>query len=789
MRTFYTILLTLFTVLSLQAQNIFEENFDSGLPSDWTVETNATDGGWLNGTNVELSSQSFPIPDMGSDKVMATNEDNCNCDKSKDLLITPSIDLSGVSAAFLSCDVFFGKQTYEGADEQLFVEYSLDGGESWTVIKEVEASVVDNDINWANFKFPLNDVVGQSDVLLGFLYTDGNGWLYGAAIDNVIIYEPDVILDAAITDITTTQILLAPSTTDITGVITNTGFEAINSLDITWSDGTNSYTQNFDNLNIGSTETYNFTHPDKLNVTLGSMDIVVSISNVNGMQDEDPSNDEMSISVSGVESVPTKVVIGEEATGTWCGWCPRGAVKLEEMAENYPDTWIGIAVHNGDPMAVAEYDGSMGVGGYPSGHVDRLFKDVDPGDFETYYNERKDVIPPAGLSITATYDENTRKATMEVRGDFIKQLEGDYRYNLVMVENGVTGTGSGYAQSNYYSGGGAGPMGGYEDLPETVPAEDMVYDHVARAILGGWAGEQGSLPATIIPGENYTYEFTYTIPESYNAFNMEAVAMLISPDGEILNGAKVDIPATPLLKADFDFTVAGMSVDFTNMSTSNAATFTWSFDDGNISTEENPVHTYATAGSYNVCLIVSDGETGEDQACKTVEIAEPPVAAFTYEVVSGMTYKFTDASTGAASWNWDFGDGGTSALQNPVHSFSNGSSFEVCLTVANQGGSTDKSCQTVSTMVGIIEGTAFNALNVYPNPSNGLVRADIELKEVQDLQVQISNALGQVIITNDYKNVNNSSLQFDLSNAASGIYFLEAKTENGMARQQIVLTK
>ena len=67
----------------------------------------------------------------------------------------------------------------------------------------------------------------------------------------------------------------------------------------------------------------------------------------------------------------------------------------------------------------------------------------------------------------------------------------------VVVEDGVRGTGSGYNQVNAYSGGANGPMGNYHNLPNPVPAAQMVYDHVARAILGNWVGTEASLPTSV----------------------------------------------------------------------------------------------------------------------------------------------------------------------------------------------------------------------------------------------------------------------------------------------------
>jgi len=207
----------------------------------------------------------------------------------------------------------------------------------------------------------------------------------------------------------------------------------------------------------------------------------------------------------------------------------------------YPDTWIGIAVHNGDPMTVDEYDAGIGpyIGfAYPGGIVDRTIA-CDPSEFEAAYIERMEEIAPAGIIIeNKSFNTTTGELSFTVTADFIVTVS-DYRLNAVIVENGVTGTGAGWDQANYYSGGANGPMGGYEDLPDPVPAEDMVYEHVARAILGTFVGAEGSLPATVNAGESHSYEFSITVEEDWDINKLEIVGMLIDfATGQIENASK-----------------------------------------------------------------------------------------------------------------------------------------------------------------------------------------------------------------------------------------------------------
>ena len=71
--------------------------------------------------------------------------------------------------------------------------------------------------------------------------------------------------------------------------------------------------------------------------------------------------------------------------------------------------------------------------------------------------------------------------------------------------------GSGYNQSNAYAGGGNGVMGGFETLPSSVPAAQMVYDHVARVIAPSFTGYANSFPAVVNSGESHTINFSFLL--------------------------------------------------------------------------------------------------------------------------------------------------------------------------------------------------------------------------------------------------------------------------------------
>ena len=141
---------------------------------------------------------------------------------------------------------------------------------------------------------------------------------------------------------------------------------------------------------------------------------------------------------------------------------------------------------------------------------------------------------------------------------------------------------------------------------------------------------------------------------------------------------------------------APLQIRFTDQSTGSPVSWAWDFENDGIidSTEQDPTWIYNSAGTYTVKLTVTN-DAGSDDETKTGYItvtAAPiaPVAAFTVNVTSGtapLTVHFTDQSIGAPiSWTWEFGDGESSAEQNPSHTYSAPGNYTVTLTVSNVDG-------------------------------------------------------------------------------------------------------
>jgi hypothetical protein len=187
------VLLTIFTAFALSnsfAQVIWSEDFEGAvppaIPGTFTQATLATDGGWKSGTGTGLSSANFPIGDHS--KIVATNDDGCNCNKSADVLKFPSINLAAYPAnVYLQFDMVFAGGTYNNITETAEIQYSTNGGATWTTLSTIAGT---NSLSWVTRAYALTPVLGQANVLLAIKYSDGGDWLFGLALDNIKVLVP-----------------------------------------------------------------------------------------------------------------------------------------------------------------------------------------------------------------------------------------------------------------------------------------------------------------------------------------------------------------------------------------------------------------------------------------------------------------------------------------------------------------------------------------------------------------------------------------------------------------------
>ncbi|NVK63796.1 MAG: T9SS type A sorting domain-containing protein [Flavobacteriales bacterium] len=342
---------------------------------------------------------------------------------------------------------------------------------------------------------------------------------------------------------------------DIMGTVKNLGSDPITALSVTWDDGSGPNQDNITGLNIQPNQTYQFTSPTQLNSVAGSSYTIDLNATITG--DADLTNNDIQVSTVALTQIPTKYVVGEEKTGTWCGWCPRGAVGLANMES--VSEFIGIAIHNGDPMTIAAYDSGINTyipGGYPGGGVDRVLEgNPSASNFLYMHNERVGATVPCDVkNLSAVYDPAAGNITVSGESEWYGSVSGNYRFSCVIVEDDVMGTGSDWGQENYYSGEPAGTMqfpsgvnGGFDFSTagsSVNPADFGGYDHVARYLSDDdILGDAGSLPSGSVPLGVHSHTFDPIPANVVNDLNKaHAVVMIVNADnGEILNAYKTAI--------------------------------------------------------------------------------------------------------------------------------------------------------------------------------------------------------------------------------------------------------
>ena len=339
----------------------------------------------------------------------------------------------------------------------------------------------------------------------------------------------------------------------------NRGAFSVNSMDLNYRvNGGATVTSSLNSLSIGSGDFYNTTHPTAWTPSAdGSYTIEAWASNINGNADGVNSNDTVTFKVSAVANPPQRVVVIEEKTGTWCGWCPRGLIGMDDMTSQYPNTVAGIAVHNADPMEVGVYDNNIGTvapGGYPGSAVDRILgPDPNTADLQTAYNLRQDVAATVAVGIDkVNYDEVSGQISVDISAEFFADFDNaDLRLLMVLTEDSVYGTGAGYAQANYYSSASQNiALNGYgrnwQTSPAVIPASEMKYDHVARGIYPNFFGDVNSIPANVTFGQQVTHTLTASLPTSVlDDDKVHVIVMLVNNDTyEVLNSKSTKLKSS-----------------------------------------------------------------------------------------------------------------------------------------------------------------------------------------------------------------------------------------------------
>jgi PKD repeat protein len=176
-------------------------------------------------------------------------------------------------------------------------------------------------------------------------------------------------------------------------------------------------------------------------------------------------------------------------------------------------------------------------------------------------------------------------------------------------------------------------------------------------------------------------------------------------------------------------------------------------------------------GTYTLFWSVTEGNC---QAVDSLQVLVnvQPFAAFSY-AIAGLTVTFSNVSQFATSWQWDFGDGNTSVLQNPTHSYTSSGVYNVCLIATDTCGS-DASCQAIN--ISLLGNAAVqpSTVSVWPNPfQDDLWIADLSIQD-EPLRYEIYDANGRVMLQGGFESWNGPH-RLALSSLAPGMYLISIR--------------
>ncbi len=247
----------------------------------------------------------------------------------------------------------------------------------------------------------------------------------------------------------------------------------------------------------------------------------------------------------------------------------------------------------------------------------------------------------------------------------------------------------------------------------------------------------------------------------------------------------ITLRVNPLVKAKFETPLTGCApYDAVFQNTSDGGiSFLWSFGDGTTSTQQNPTHRYQNPGVYNVRLIANDSTTcnkTDTSAFFPITVLAKPTARFSWAPnppQANVPVSFTNLSTGAVRYTWDFGDGQTSTDINPVHEYDATNNYTVTLYAYNSGGCVDSFTLVVATLV--------NPLLDVPNaftPSQGGINSIIYVRGfgIGKMDWKIYNRWGQLVFHSTNKRSGwNGTFKGKLQPMDVYTYTLEAELTDG----------
>ncbi|GLU44904.1 PKD domain-containing protein [Allomuricauda sp. NBRC 101325] len=289
-----------------------------------------------------------------------------------------------------------------------------------------------------------------------------------------------------------------------------------------------------------------------------------------------------------------------------------------------------------------------------------------------------------------------------------------------------------------------------------------------------------------------TYNVTLTVTDEGGLTDMTTITIIVS--GTVNPQAPIAVIAATPESGD-----APLEVTFTGSNSTDdvgVIGYSWDFGDGGTSTLADPIYVYATTGTYNAVLTVTDGDGLTDTATIAILVREPgtnlaPLAVISATPESGngpLEVDFTGSDSTddleVVSYAWDFGDGNSSSEADPSHTFNDPGVYTVELTVTDADGLTDTETITIE----VFEAEADNIVGIIaPNPAPDVDGfANIQLRQMSSntvlTYIHLHDSTGKLVGTYNASqsyDMTMDAYRIQVSTFRSGLYYVTIERDNG----------
>ncbi len=313
---------------------------------------------------------------------------------------------------------------------------------------------------------------------------------------------------------------------------------------------------------------------------------------------------------------------------------------------------------------------------------------------------------------------------------------------------------------------------GVNDSAQCLDVNDFQLQSLSTVSTGtlaySWSLGDGTIDSLIGLSHQYQNAGTYFIN------------LLVLGEGGCSDSVQisVNVHATPTATLSIsDTALCELGNEFILENTSNVSggslTSSWNLGDGNSSGSDSLAHSYSTSGVYTIQLIVSSKNQCQDSILSHVEVYPQANAGFSVSNPNPAVYGFEPLDTNLFYYLWRFGDGDSSFLKKPMHTYQSNGSYPVQLKT-----NTEKNCaDSSSTFVGVesvgLSALSWEGIEVFPNPSKG----DFQLSGLSDSWkiLSVTNNLGQEVPF-EIEELSMESKKLHLNK--TGIFFLHLQENN-----------